>query len=259
MRSPWLPAWLLHHAAETLSHRHEWQQADNVYLEAVHQPNGSGPALRMLLLEAWASSFWYRGDRENAEKYFLLAQNESQRLSNGDLFTARYLNYLGTLVAWDPVKAGEYYVQALKIHRKLAPASTELLMDLNGLGRIAYESGDFLRAETYYREILVVAKQNAGPTGRLRSYQVGSALNAFGLMSLKRGDPATAEKYLRETLSIWKRVDPSGQLAANAIGNLGVVALQQGNSAQAETYYRQSMAIIKRLKPDSADVCRGAY
>jgi len=245
--SPWLGAWLLSNAAELLAGARQWQQADDLYREAIEQTDGVGPNITADLLEDWAKTFDDRRDWVHAEKYH--QQALAVRMKFGTEITVMAsvtLNGLG-LGSWrrgELARAEEYYSQALAIQEKLAPGSLYVAGSLVDLGGLSDRQGDLVKAEEYYRRALAIS------SGR-RNFQA-AILNNLGNIAHNRGDFATAERYYRQVVGM-------GQDSYNLViplSNLGAIARDRGDLARAEEYYRKALTVQEKRAADDIETAR---
>lgn len=136
--------------------------------------------------------------------------------------------------------------RSLDIRRKVyGERHPAVALNFNDLGRNHFESGDYARAEAYYRAAL--AAYPAGDPGL-----PGTVLN-LGELAEKLGDLAEAERRYRETLAAWRaRYGDDHDRVGLAWNRLGAVLFRQPDKArwgEAETAMRQGVAIYRKRLP----------
>jgi CHAT domain-containing protein/Tfp pilus assembly protein PilF len=286
--SPWLSAWLLSNAAERLAGTQQWQQADDLYREAIEQADGAGLLMMALLLEDWAKTFDDRKDSVDAEKYHEQALAVQRKFGTETTIMASLI--LGRLgwAAWrrsDLTKAEECFSQALAIQEKLAPGSPYVAATLVNLGSLSDRRGDSAKAEEYDRRALAISsgRPNSQPAilnnlGSLAynrgdlvtaeryyrqvvamgqgSYSLVLPFSNLGAIERERGDLMSAERYFGQALTIQEKRAADSIETARILTRLGEVVADQGHLAKAEDYQRHALAIAEKLFPGSRDVAR---
>ncbi|MGH9570787.1 MAG: hypothetical protein ACRD4F_14160, partial [Candidatus Angelobacter sp.] len=77
---PWLTAWFLSHAGQTLARAKSWPLVDEAYRQAIQESRDLPPEVRADILRQWADQFASRGDLVNVKKYRQQALLEWQKL-----------------------------------------------------------------------------------------------------------------------------------------------------------------------------------
>ncbi len=248
--TPWLSLWFLMRAAQVLFDAEQWDAAESVYREAVEQAEPAGPIVRAELLRQLANGFDYRGDLNDAAKYYEEVVREWQKVDAGRMSVAHYLLELGVVALnrGDHVKAEICFQQALSITEELAPASSDRAVSLANLGVVYNDRGDLGRAEEYYRQALAIEQEHFP-----RSYHLSRTLANMGTLAGQRGDWDRAEQYYRRALAIIERLESSGLETANILDYLAQCALALQYPARAESYEKRALSIRAKLAPGKLD------
>ncbi len=217
---------------ESLSIRRNLHAADHLEtaesLESLGQVllrRGNYPAARRVLEEAVAMKLRLLGpeDPRRAEGLFLLG---AVRRNDGGLNEAEQrlhdalrLSRLGALHA----RAG---------HSLTADVLEEL-------GNLYVKKGDFLEAESSFRQALTIRRKEGVDEPR-----TADALSRLGTVLVERGDYAGGEGALRESLALLeKHLGPDHEKLGSVVANLGLSLHYQGKYDEAEKNYRRSLAI----------------
>jgi CHAT domain-containing protein/Tfp pilus assembly protein PilF len=249
--APWLPSWLLLHAAELLKNAKQWKEADEAYQSAVQFSFQATPLIQGQILRAWAGAYQQRSDWPNAEKYFQQSIAEIQKSGGGKLAIAANLSDLGRtwFLRGNLPEAERYQRQALEMREKLAPDSLSVAASLSNLGNVFLWRGELAQAEQYHRRALAIREKLAPG-----SVDVASSFNNLGIVASQRGELAQAEQYYREALAIRQKLAPGTLDAAANLNNLGIVTWKRGDLARADQYLRQALEIKQKLAPGGLDV-----
>ncbi len=178
--------------------------------------------------------------------------------------------------------------EALRIRLAAGTADRQALaVDLNNLGRLHYDRGDFDVAEARYtqalgiwqrledgagtalawRNLAAVASQRGDASRALELYgwalrldqqlygdddpRVAASLYGLGARHRRLGDPARAEPLLRQALAIYSRSFGADHTkVASVAGSLGLAIHAQGDLAEAREYLEQALATRRRLLGD---------
>jgi tetratricopeptide (TPR) repeat protein len=146
------------------------------------------------------------------------------------------------LACWgigEPIKAIEYYEQALKIQREIGDRSEEGNW-LGNLG-VAYHSlGEPKKAIKYYEQALIIDKEIGDRHGE------GNHLGNMGVAYSDLGEPKKVIDCYEQALIIDKEIgDRRGE--GEALGNLGVAYSDLGETKIAIEYYEQSLEISREI------------
>jgi CHAT domain-containing protein/Tfp pilus assembly protein PilF len=252
--SGWLAAWLVFHAAESLTDPRLSKESDNDYREAIEQVPKESPLARAQLFRSWGNQCEQRGDLRSARLHFEQFRAEVRKaFTEETLELADALNSLGRTYAklGDLVNAEKHFQQALAARQRLAPGSLALAATINNLGLIAQSRGDLTKADDDLRQALAIRK-----TLVPESLDVATNLNNLGAVAEERGDLPEAESLYLQSLDIRRKLSPDNIDVATILSNLGYVANQRGQFEKAEDYAQEALKIQQRLAPDSADVAR---
>ncbi len=184
-----------------------------------------------------------------------------------------------------PEDAGASLRKAVELYHELGPSEQEANA-LAAFGAIAQDAGDYLKAENYYRQAILVLEQVQGtdcpplaaPLSELASIElsrrrytraeallervlaiqqkhlganhsnVAKTINHLGVVRQRIGDPEGAEDLYRRALAA---AEPDAhpdqdQLRAAILHNLGSLLISEGDFKQAGTHLRQALFIWKR-------------
>ncbi len=245
-QTAWLSSWLLYQAAEMMSERKAWLQADSFYQQAVGQAREAPPEVRAYLLDGWCYSFMRRNDWADAEKHCREAIDESRESGPDTLLTAAHLFLLGRVLEakGDFNHALEQYRQVLAIREKLAPDSAAMAAALFRLGHASWMKGDLGVAEGQFRSALVIQQKLIPGT-------ISEALTLTLIAQLRgdTGDLVQAEQYGRDAVAIEARLAPGSLELAQTLAMLGIVLTNKGDLIQADELYRRSLSIYEKLEP----------
>jgi tetratricopeptide (TPR) repeat protein len=204
---------------------------------------------------------------EGARQYYVRFVNDRRddRHVQGEL--GRALFRLGTLT-WDidsPVKAREYFQQALEIRERLAgenPADIELQADLahtyNNLANCTTETWDFLNAVEIHRRGLAVSQaliaqhpeHPAGYRGAIRTN------NNLGLILDGCGRETAAEEAYRDSIAAARKlreVDPKDPLGRGGLAN---TAIDLANLYQEQGRLEDAQATLQEALTAAQSLCR---
>jgi CHAT domain-containing protein/Tfp pilus assembly protein PilF len=247
-RSSWLSPWFLSHAAQISLLKGYWDGYNDLYREAIRQANGTDPVVRAELLRQWASGFAYRGDLDNAEKYYEAALAEWRQLGVEGMIISAGLLDLG-VVSWnrgDLTKAEDCFNQSLFIAKRLAPSSIQTVLAFANLGSVSEERGDLATAEEYFRQSMA-KEQEYFPRGS----HLAQTFTSLGALAHQRGSLARAETYYRKALAVAEKRSPANLEVADILGYLSECILDESHLEMAEKYERQAFQIRERLAPGS--------
>jgi tetratricopeptide (TPR) repeat protein len=108
---------------------------------------------------------------------------------------------------------------------------------LNGLGNVAFDSGDHDSAFKYYQQKLEIGRQTGD------KFQAIYSLNNLAEIALRRGDLEQAAMLTEEELAVGKAIGERRGIAF-ALQQLGRIALRQRDDERAGELLKQSLQII---------------
>ncbi len=111
---------------------------------------------------------------------------------------------------------------------------------LNNLGVLAYSQGDYQRATRFYEESLALKRELGDKRG------IATTLNNLGEVAQAQEAHATAQALYEESLALYREMGLKGGMAMS-LNNMGEVARVQGNYATARSLYEQSLALTQEL------------
>ena len=122
--------------------------------------------------------------------------------------------------------------------------------DLNNLGLLLKEKGDYAGAEPLYRRALAIDEKALGPDHP----DVAIDLNNLAVLLKTKGDYAGAEPLYRRALATNEKVlGPDNPEVAMNVNNLAVLLDDKGDYVAAEPLYRRALAIDQKvLGPEHA-------
>ncbi len=291
----WLRSWFLMRVAQMLFDAEQWDASDNAYGEAIECATAAGPIVRAELFRQRANGFENHDDIVTAEKYYLEALAEWQKLGIDTMAVSSSLNQVGSvaLLRGDLRKAEEYFGKSLTIGAKLAPKSMQMAWSLSSLGALHQSRGDLDQAEKLYllaltqeeiylpdsrilvetiRNLAILAQQRGDLSRAQAHYRKALAmaekLDADNLDEvatingylaeciLDQGDPQSAQGFEERALSIRQKLNRDSLAVALSLRNLGKIARIRGNLSGAEQYYKQALSIGEKLAPSSLETAR---
>jgi tetratricopeptide (TPR) repeat protein len=113
-------------------------------------------------------------------------------------------------------------------------------MSLNHLGGVADEQEDYVKAQQYFEQALVINRESGNRMGEAAS------LGNLGFGALCQGAYARACGYFEQTLLISREINHR-RMEGTSLINLGEVAANQGEYARAYLYFEQALAIFRKI------------
>jgi len=111
---------------------------------------------------------------------------------------------------------------------------------LNAAGGMAFQQGDFNRAQLRYQECLTILRTQDA------RHEMANVLHNLGFLAVKLGDLAQARRTYEESLLLQREFgDPLA--IADALHHLGLVSQEQGNLERARELYAESLALRRPL------------
>ena len=111
----------------------------------------------------------------------------------------------------------------------------------HGAGVLAFEQGDYMRAQQLYEESAALRRRIGDRTGLFAS------LNNMGNVALFRNDYSRAASLYAESLSTARELEDRWGTAM-ALGNMGWVGLSQGDYSLAMRYYEESLSLHRQAE-----------
>lgn len=139
--------------------------------------------------------------------------------------------------------------ESLKIRENKVPQDArKVAIVKNMIGLIHLDAGDYVKAELFFRDVLVVYRRELTDTEPVR---VATALNNLA-ESLRAQDKLDEARALcREGLEIRQRILPADHFEiGGSLLILGRIEIQSGDLAAAEEHLRRSLEIHKAKLPD---------
>jgi CHAT domain-containing protein/Tfp pilus assembly protein PilF len=247
----WLSTWFLLHAAEVLSEKRQWKEADGFYDDVSRSMTSSESILSAEALQAWGDSFSQRGDLTGAAKRYQQAVLEDEKQAAETLAAAKHLNDLGRMQRnlSDLDAAEKSCRKGLAIAQTFGPHNLRVGQSLNNLGLIALDRGDLDGAWEFISQALAI-RETLSPT----SIDTAESLHNIGLVALNKGDLASAEEYTQRALAARENLIPGSSPVAASLNNLGLVFLNRSDLVKADEYFRQALAIKETLTPGSINL-----
>lgn len=161
--------------------------------------------------------------------------------------------------AWTYVERGEYaqaratYRRALGLaRRRLGPDDEDTISALNGLGVVGKYTGQFGRAEHYYRLALAAMQRaGAGP------FALATLYHNLGGLEHARGRPERGEPHARRSVELRTRaLGPAHVAVAADLAALAALLDAQDRFTEAEALYRRALVIFRRTHgPEHHELC----
>lgn len=135
--------------------------------------------------------------------------------------------------------------RALELRRGLP--DEDLSEDLNRLGVILFEAGNFAAAEGPQREALEYAERRHGPN----SAHAAVALDNLAILLEERGNLAEAEPLVRRALAIWGELHgPEHPETLTCLNNLAMLLLRRGELPEAESIAQRVLSARRASLPE---------
>ncbi len=115
-----------------------------------------------------------------------------------------------------------------------------IALSLNTLGIVARNRGDYKGARALLEESLALSRQAN------HKWALAEALNTLGVTVRRQGDRAAATTMFEESLGLWRGLGDRWGLAVS-LGHLGVVARQHSNYERARALHEESLALRRQL------------
>jgi predicted ATPase/DNA-binding CsgD family transcriptional regulator len=112
---------------------------------------------------------------------------------------------------------------------------------LTGRGYIAYQRGEYARAERAWLETLSIRRALQDP------WSIGYSTRDLGYAAIAQGDLPRAKAYLAESLALFEEIGAHGN-SVFPLDALGVVARIEGDYAQATALHRRALAISEEIR-----------
>lgn len=210
----------------------------------------NGEVDRGLQLGGAAANFWLAhgspGEgREwlEAMMQLLQAPQSAQAATRG---RALYLaGVLATMLGDQPV-AQALLEENLAIRRELGKP---IGMTLMTLGRVAWRSGNYVKARTLMEESVAIAQRDADRIMQART------LGFLGQLMEEQGEYEAASTSYTDSLAVYRELGSKAGMA-EAFSQLGLTALAAGKSESAGAFFEQSLALAREAN-DSATIAWG--
>ena len=246
---------LLHETATYLRERARYQEAEPLFLRALHireQQLGPEHPDVAYSLHGLAALYWHQGKYTEAEPFCqraLCIQEQQLGPEHPDVATS--LNSLAILYTDQGkyLEAEPLYQRALAIREKqLGPEHSSTALILNNLAIFYKDQGKYLEAEPLYQRALAIREKQLGP----EHPNVAISLNNLAELYCERGNYLEAEPLYQRALRIWvQQLGPEHPETAMAMHNLAELYGDQGKYKEAEPLYQRAMAVWeKMLRPE---------
>jgi CHAT domain-containing protein/Tfp pilus assembly protein PilF len=151
----------------------------------------------------------------------------------------------------DLTHALEYARQALAIYAR-GPDGLDTAGDLNSVGDLLFDDGNFTAAANYYQQALDMAEKLVPG-----SILVSDSMLGLAKVARAQGNRSLAMEYDLHALQLGKKSCPNSFCMLEILNNLGELAYEQGDLAASESYLRQAVDIReKSLGPAHPDLAR---
>lgn len=238
---------VLQKAADYLRERARYEQAEVLYLRALHVQEQASDTERLgqaFLLNNLAILYTHQGKYEQAEPCYLRAlQIREEECGPEHLRLANPLNNLANLYQ----EQGKYeqaetlYLRALHIREQaLGPEHLTLTNPLNNLAHLYQEQGKYEQAEPLYLRALRIREQALGPDHP----EVARPLNNLAHLYQEQGRHELVEDLYSRALQIWEQtLGPEHPEVTFPLSGLATLYREQGRYQEAEELYRRALAI----------------
>ncbi len=169
---------------------------------------------------------------------------ESLDLANGSTYLGSVDWNQGNLAATE-----EYWLEALRIRRKLAPQSYVLSISLFNLGILASARGNLEQAADYLQQALSIITQ-IEPDG----LNAASYMQGLGDLAFRRADLERAKDYYTKALGIQQKLAPNDPLVAESFHSLANLAFERDRLEQASDNYHSALKIYRNTSSGSPSV-----
>ena len=277
------------------------QQAEQIRLERDRAEQVQSLVVDMFDVSDPIAGDPVRGDTLRVRDFLRLNQQTMlERLDDQPAVAARFAHLLARL----QVNLGQYDEAAplaersVELRRSLYDDHPDLAASLDFLGTVNQYLGRFDRAETAFREALVMRRRLFGErhrqvaeslnnlsgvlfsTGRIdsglvldeaalairrevlgpRDSETVQSLNNLGASYLQRDEPEVAEPLLRQALEARRELlGPTHPRVANTMNNLARTLLDLERTAEAKALFREAIGIWERTLGDEHPRLAGGY
>ncbi len=154
----------------------------------------------------------------------------------------------------DNKKALEKHLEALSIRQELNDPFL-ISKSYRRLGFIQLTTGDFDRAEEYFKQALLKS-DNSKTDHHLYN---GKNLNDLGRISYKQGNLEQAISYYKQALSAYKKLENSEYRQAIIANNLANTLLEKGKNEEAKELYQKAIELYRLAYGETSDELAIAY
>ncbi len=139
-----------------------------------------------------------------------------------------------------PTEGREWCRAALARETGVSERAAVRAKALNGAGNMAYAQGDYVAAQTLYKEALTARREISDRQG------IAGTLLSLGNLAYSQGDYVAAQALYEEALAMYREIGDR-QGIANTLGNLGTVAYSQSDYVAAQALYEESLATKREI------------
>jgi CHAT domain-containing protein/tetratricopeptide (TPR) repeat protein len=220
----------------------------------------SGVVFLMLVLPGWASTGLVDLPARGQDRAEELSDKERQQLEQQveALHQQVVAHYQKGLYS----EGTRLEEQALSLCRRLYPRArfpdghSTLAGALNNMGALLEASGDYTRAEPYFRDALEM-KRTLFPRAKYPDGHpnLATSLNNLGFLLTKGGEYARAEPFYREAVEMNRTLFPKAKYPAGhaslalSLSNLAMLLQNRGDYGQAELFSREALEMNRALYP----------
>ena len=210
-------------------------------------PEQAGNDTLAEVLQKAADYLRARAQYEQAEPLYLRAVHiEEQLWGPQHPLVASALHHLANL-SYDQGKyeqAEALYLRALHIREQiLGPEHPDATTSLNNLGRLYWSQGKYKQAEPLFLQALHIREQVLEPQNTL----MGASLNNLAILYTEQGRYEQAEPLFERALHTWEQAyGPEDPHVAASFNNLAILSYDQGKYEQAESLYQRALSIQKK-------------
>lgn len=237
-------------AADYLHERARYEQAEALYLRAIHLGEQAPDSEHLALAHALDGLAFLCGEQGKYEQAEALGKRalhlRKQALGPEHSLVAHSLNTLGVLFTEQEkyTEAEPLLQHAIRIWEQAAgPDSRQVATPLNRLGLLYWRQAKYTEAEVLLRRAIRIWEQTAGPD----SSQVASSLNNLALLYWKQGEYAQAAAVFQRVVRVEEQAyGPAHPLLAYTLTGQAILCAEQGKYTQAEPLFQRALHIRER-------------
>ncbi|MCB9434517.1 MAG: tetratricopeptide repeat protein [Ardenticatenaceae bacterium] len=200
------------------------------------------------ILGDYGSCYWQMGESTTAKQLQEEGLEIAYRIKNKALI-CMLLTRLGTIAGYNDGNyelANAYLVEASQLVNSLEDTAQGIKVYV-GLGNVAYEQGNWVQAEQYYRQgsTFIQRTQNEEHFDAVLLYQ------NLGTLATVRGDFAQAKAHLHTALTVSQKLG-FAETESTTLARLGQIAHEEGAFEDAYKYLTQALTLARQIQHPEA-------